>query len=290
MKKSALPLQTDAEVAALYRSLRRVCDAHRLTIEQIFDDAFDPPFAYGTGYFDNFRKGKISRARAATLYEWQRKKHPSFADDLDAELGRVNPGAPASLWEEFIREHGVFGKVGIDRRGVWLPQHHGTEPLAPEQWGRDLCYQETTWLDRPFRFRFEEQLVGYLFALRWARGRWSGIELAESSLGLWLDENTWAIPPGSDSGPLPEDRAFQELDETGLHRFVFLVTDAARGQEIANALTAGDAIEPKVLNDLAVRLTEIRSEVPCVVRLLNVLFLPALLTKVGDGQLRNGER
>lgn len=269
MKKSDLPLQSDAEIAALYRALRRAGSAHGFSLDQAFDGALGHPFAYGAGYMDNFRKGRVDRSKAAKLYRWLRHQYPAFADDLDAEIVRINAPQIPEGWEAFIREHGTFGQARV------IAAQRQQQQLQVRQqqmgdWEREDRFQQAFPLNLPFTFGFEGQFRPYAVGLQWLRGQWFALPLGDGAIGTPLTEGRQF--PDRFSVEL-EDRAFNEPNETGLHRFVFILTDREAGAGISERLSVDHAIAPAVLDGLADDLLAMRPTSPWSLLRLHVMFV-----------------
>lgn len=269
MKKSDLPLRSDSEIAALYRALRRAGSVHGFSLAQAFDGALGHPFAYGAGYMDNFRKGRVDRSKAAKLYSWLRHQYPAHANDLDAEIVRLNTPAPPEGWEAFIREHGTFGQARL----VAAQRQQQQLQVRQQQmgiWEREERFQQSFPLNLPFTFHFEGQFRPYAVGLQWLRGQWFALPLGDGTIGTPLTERRQF--PDKFSVEL-EDRAFNEPDETGLHRFVFILTDQEAGAGIAQRLSADSAIAAAVLDGLASDLLATRAKAPWSLLRLHVMFV-----------------
>jgi len=272
MKKSDLPLRSDAEVAALYRALRRAGAEQGFSIDYALAHAFDRPLAYGAGYVDNFRKGRIDRAKAAALYDWLRTNYPLHAEDLDAELVRLNAPKIPALWESFIKAHGVFGQLSVGPPSLYTQSQHQVKQQQMDDWEREQRFQQTLPLNVPFTFYLRDLFAGYAIGLQWMRGHWFGLPLSDTGPGTALSGRRASVPDHGRGVPL-EDMAFNESEETGLHRFAFILTDALTGPEVARDLSAEHAIPPEVLDAMATRLAASRETAPWKLLRLHVMFV-----------------
>jgi hypothetical protein len=141
-----------------------------------------------------------------------------------------------------------------------------------DDWEREQRFQQTLPLNVPFTFYLRDLFAGYAIGLQWMRGHWFGLPLSDSGPGTALSGRRASVPDHERGIPL-EDRAFNESEETGLHRFAFILTDAVSGSEIARDLSTENTIPPEVLDAMATRLVASKETAPWKLLRLHVMFV-----------------
>lgn len=95
----------------LYRHVKPLVDRrYGGDWSRLYQAAFGQAVAFGQGYEDNFRAGRISRKRAAALFDFIAAHH---ADEA-AEIARSLDASVAALdWDQFVDANGVAGRLRI---------------------------------------------------------------------------------------------------------------------------------------------------------------------------------
>jgi len=275
---------TRAEISALYKVVRRIATTEGLTMTAALDQALGSS-ARGRDYEANFRSGRIAKRNAALIFKWIDQTYPQHRALLEQQFSRLYGVArPRKSWEDFIERNGLFDHAAIiavpHQPHMPPPAHAGGRVSAGGgmtavrlRHPRDL-QPEMPMFER-FRFRLDAPIGGAVLALQWIRGIWSILPLAHGEPGLSVARGEVWLPPDPDQdapGISVADPVFNEWDEPGLHRFVFLIAPQATIRDYTRAIRVGDMMQSTALNALADRLAAEAPDQWCVLR-LNVMFV-----------------
>lgn len=226
----------------------------KLTFEWLSATAFDER-ASRPGWEDNFRAGRLSKKKAAAIFAWLERHFSDEARVLVNEITRAYGAATQQPWEQFIREHGVFGFLIID-----APRERSSRiiTLEPDDEQELAQVSARVPLHRPFRFGlldeadFNASGGRSLLGLQWVRGQWFALRLSPDRLGSRARD---AQVDDVLLGP-----KLIENDEPGLHRFVFIETMESDGAALERMLVPDAPLSEPVLADLMEALGQLRRD------------------------------
>lgn len=244
----------------LYRHTKRLIDSSSLTWSRLYREALGQANAPGQGYEDNFRSGRIGRAKAARLYRWIRDNHAGVADRIDADLGDINQPT-AGAWEAFLAAHGRYGSleiVSLAQQRPGVVAFAASEPLATS----------TLRLGEPFCFRLHSVRAGAALALQSVSGRWFPLPLSPDHLHQAISRGSQYLPDAGEGG---EPAPLSEESDVGRHRFAVLVADDTLVRDIGAGFSAGVEVQSHHLTAFAECL-EVAGSQWHLMR-LNVLFV-----------------
>ena len=197
------------ERAALYRVTRAVARASDQSVERIMEQAIDRELAIGVDYLSNFRQGKIARAKAKLIYAWIAEHHIDTAHAIEPDMF---PMPPLCIWERYLDEHAIRGKlrlVRIDKSRGIVQRADNIQPADQRlRLGEEFC------------FELESNTKGKAIAFQGYRGKWHPLPLGEngeSSTDIIAGKQI--LPQNMDEQLIP----LIEMEDTGLHRFVFVI-------------------------------------------------------------------
>lgn len=210
----------------------------------------------GHGDQDNFRAGRISRKRAAVIFDWIEANHPDTADDITAALGG-DDARPAPDWEALLQRRGEQGRlrlVPMDDPSLSIVAFAAQKPL------------ERLRLGQPFAFALDSAHAGMALALQSVDGKWYPLPLSADTITAPAVIGDQFLPRDADTNapiPLSEDA------HAGTHRFAFLIGREAMSD--IKPFQVGRSIALDQLNRLARSWAAVDG---CAVHRLEVLFTP----------------
>jgi hypothetical protein len=218
------------------------------------------------GWESNFRAGRLSRKKAADIFDWLQRHFPDEARALVNEIARAYGAATQSPWEAFIREYGVFGTLSIRRSRPGVSTR--IEPLGELETEEMEKVTAHVPLHRPFNFHIDGGR-GFVVGLQWVRGQWFALRLSDDRVGFRISALRSTTGDVLLDGP-----KLIENEEPGLHRFVFIETMEADGPTLESLLKPDMPIPETVL----ARLTEVVQTLPgrrFKLHRLNAMFVVA---------------
>lgn len=198
--------------AAPTRRLYQVLRALHRKIGGRFDDLFEAaqgaPLSGTIDPYSNIKRGNFDRHRAAAIHEWLAQHHFEFAQ---AEAPDLFQYRRQSEWERFIEAHALVG---------------GVKAIAADQLGiarRDLPAKDVTTfrIGQKFLFALSTAKPAHVVAFEHYADTWHPLPLGEDDRHLRIKVPTGetVLPRGVDGRQIP----LMEHDDTGLHRFVFVL-------------------------------------------------------------------
>lgn len=225
--------------AELYRACKRVVDGHYVgDWEKFFAFALEGRGAVSDGYVDNFRKGLISRSKAAQMARWLSVHHTREAELLARNLAQLERSEPL-IWETLIRGHAIAGHLAIVPFaslaivGLASKAGHGLTRL---RLGEEFC------------LRLRPTLCGHAIAFQKVGELWYALPLADDRPDTVIDDGELLLPRSSlTREPLP----LSDAEDGGVITFIVIV--AAR--RVAEVVMPHDgtvgAIPAKAMNAIA---------------------------------------
>lgn len=240
----------EAERKILYGVCQPLWTSLGLTMEEFLRPVFRNEFMMGMGYQDNFRAGRISRKRAAKIYQWLRQHHPNYADEFDRIIAsQYGAQTVQSAWENLVQQHGEFGHISIGRPQIQRNAQIQRQTQVPEPISAHVA------LSQPFTLSLVSPIVGAAICLQWLWGRWVCLPVSSESGAVPVQYGHNHFPTDNHSGVdgfSLADPFLNEPVEAGLHRIVFLILPADHGQDFARQLPADKPIPSTLLDRLAV--------------------------------------
>lgn len=206
----ALPREErPAMTIRLYAALSGVAKAQRITITQMFDEAFKGLPEVGTDYGSNFRKGNASAVKAQLMHQWLEVHHFDLARTFAPELFQMNP---ARAWDRFLRARRVDGGLRIVR----MANEFGIAQRAANV--RDVC--DVLQFGQEFCLELTSDRAGQAIAFQGHRGEWHPLALGNA-------DGCWRVPIVDEAQLMPRDHKGQpiplvEFDDAGNHSFVII--------------------------------------------------------------------
>lgn len=205
----------------------------------------------GHGDQDNFRAGRISRKRAAAIFDWIAAHYPDTAAAIAASN---SASVPASDWDGFLHTHGEAGHLRI------VPLDDPSPAIVAFAVRRRV---ERVSLGQPFCFALDSALAGTGLALQGVDERWYPLPLAKKMLSAPITSGDQLLPfDTAANAPIP----LSEDAHLGVHGFALLVW---RGELDIPPFEIGQPIAPDRLNHLAQSLAQAEQ---WAVHRLDVLF------------------
>lgn len=197
------------ERATLYRVTRVISGVTNQSVEAIMEKALGGELFTGADYLTNFRQGKIARAKAKLIYAWIAEHQIDTAHAIEPDMF---PMPPLSIWERYLDEHAIRGKlrlVRIDKSRGIVQRADNIQPADQKlRLGEEFC------------FELESKTKGTAIAFQGYRGKWHPLPLGESGeVSTAIIAGKQILPQNMDGQLIP----LIEIEDTGLHRFVFVV-------------------------------------------------------------------
>jgi hypothetical protein len=238
----------------LYRHVKRVVDRHYGgDWSRFYADIPTHVTPRGHGDQDNFRAGRISRKRAAAIYDWITAHHPYEAAAI---TDTASPFVATTDWESFLRTHGEESRLRV------VPLDDPSLTIVAFAARRRV---ERLSLGEPFCFALDSAFAGEALALQQVDGKWYSLPLREDSMLAPIISGDQFLPRDIDTDrpiPLTEDA------HLGNHSFVFLTWGGELG---IPPFEIGQPVAPDRLNHLARSLAQAEH---WAVHRLDVLFTP----------------
>lgn len=212
------------ERAALYRITRAVARVTDQSVEDIMEKALGGELFTGADYLSNFRQGKIARAKAKLIHAWIARHHIDTAHAIEPNMF---PMPPLSIWERYLDKHAILGKLRL----VHMNNSRGIVQRADNVQPAD----QSLWLGTEFCFELESEIKGTAIAFQGYRGKWHPLPLGENGeLSTAIIAGKQILPQNMDGQPIP----LTEMEDTGLHRFVFVIAQKRMPKLIPEQFTA----------------------------------------------------
>lgn len=271
---------------ALYKIIKRVIDTTGLTWDELYAGAIGRQPSRGIGYEDNFRAGKISRSIASRIHRWLAEKHPEHAQALGAALRDTDDKekssdstVPGDRWEQFLKERASCSGVAV-RKPTPAPEVKQHPPRIQDAADGHMVMYRRVFADaydpsnplfrvrlgEPFYFLFQTSAVGTVITLSEHRHQWIPERMAENGDAPIFTEGD-NILPSLDGEPRP----LIEYDDSGLHRFLFVVLDGIGPLTHLPNVGVGQGIPLRHLDELAHELSGLPIESVRVL-LVSILF------------------
>ncbi|EKS35384.1 hypothetical protein [Afipia clevelandensis] len=153
----------------LYDAVMRLIKLKELTWADLYEKALRrAPNSVGPAFNENFRKGKISAANAALVFQYIADRHPHVIPDLNAAV------STAREFREFLLYYRRLGAIELLPRLIGKPFR--VNRLGPE-W-HEYPFETT----EPVCFRLDLPYVyPFACALNWTNEGWFPMALAEPS-------------------------------------------------------------------------------------------------------------
>lgn len=232
---------TGAARRELYFACKRVVDGHYVGHWQHFIDAVFPGSAnLGIGFQDNFRAGRIGRAKATALARWLSVHQTHEAERLAHRVRELADREPAT-WETFVREHAAhdLAVIRLHEIGIVGFASSSQAGIPRFRFGEEFCLR----IDCPFD--------GQALALQRTRGRWHRLPLSDTSSDATVAKGMATLPRSDATG---EIIPLCDHEDGGRILFVVILADA---DVIApsTAMPPDDHdMAPAMLNRIATRL------------------------------------
>ena len=233
------------EIKTLYKAVLRARQNENIAWSALFKKAFGGIFV-GAGYEDNFRKGKISGARATQIFCWLHAYNHAAADILEdviiaAREAEKDDASPSITWSNLLETRSKYGRVEIleyPKGGLSLISFANPKPVI----------DATCRLGDQFFFRVNCAHSGYLAALQNYKGNWYPFPMSP-------EEPVIPVKSGKTATPISmTDQKVEPVSEdadTGKYGFLFLNVDSRADIQALNRLLNAKKFEPDDLNKLA---------------------------------------
>jgi hypothetical protein len=233
---------TTAARRELYYACKRVVDGHYLgNWARFFQVSIGQTRSDGTGYEDNFRAGRISRKKAASLSRWLSEHHAQEAERLALRILAIGDAAP-SPWDDFVAKKGQKNGISIVRLsdlGIVSFAHPDPDGLPRLRLGEAFC------------LRLDAEADGNALALQKAGGRWFALPLSDQSMHVPITTGTAFLPRATQSGSIIP---LSDNEDGGRVMFIVIVSAASEIEKIAATIPNNDPIPLAVLDRIAARL------------------------------------
>jgi len=202
------------ERTRLYALAKDVGGLLNMSVEQILFAALGREVALGSGYIDNFRKGKLRRSYAKLVFEWIAEHHSDIARGFVPEWF---PVSALSAWDQYVEEHGIRGALQIkrfvkDELNLIKKVKDRRHPDAKLKLGEEFCFF--------LRCEFNAYAIGF----ERYRGKWHTMPLGEDGAAIFTLHIEEPHFPKDKHGAI--ERLSEESD-LGLHRFVIAIAEKA---------------------------------------------------------------
>jgi len=226
------------ERATLYRVTRVISGVTNQSVEAIMEKALGGELFTGADYLTNFRQGKIARAKAKLIYAWIAEHHIDTAHAIEPDLF---PMPALSAWERYLDKHAIRGKLRLVR----IDKFRGIVQRADSVQPADQRLQ----LGEEFCFELESKTKGTAIAFQGYRGKWHPLPLGKNGeLSTAIIVGTQILPQDTNDQPI----SLIEMEDTGLHHFVFVIAQKRILKLIPEQFTANPK-EKITLHQITVR-------------------------------------
>lgn len=220
----------------LYRSCKRIIDRHYVgQWPRFYEAVFGKTANHGIGYEDNFRSGRISRAKAAALATWLSIHHTQEAIALDLAVRDLIEQAPLTSWDDFIdglTQDDSLIAIAMDDLGIVGFANTTRDHFMRMKLGQSFC------------LRLRSAAKGWAIGFQRSRGQWFPLSLHEQDMVAVIEATvTWLPQSTIADTPLP----LSEDTDTGIVEFVVIVTDDDTVRAIASSLTLGTRLQSEQL-------------------------------------------
>ena len=198
---------------ALYKVLRELAKHLGARFDDLVVEAQGSPISETEDPHRNFRRGEIAWQKARAIHEWLAGNHYAFGQDKAPEMFQI---PRRSEWEMFLQAHAATGGI----RAV------AVEPLSIAR--RDQPIDETAVfrIGQKFVFELTTPEPGYVVAFERYADEWHPLPLGADvrNLKVRLHSGLSVLPRDGKGVAIP----LCEYDDTGLHQFVFVVSEDQR--------------------------------------------------------------
>jgi hypothetical protein len=220
----------------LYRSCKRIIDRHYVgQWPRFYEAVFGQTANHGIGYEDNFRSGRISRAKAAAIATWLSIYHPQEAIALDLAVRDLIEQAPLASWQDFIdgrAQNDTLMAIATDDLGIVGFANTAGDHITRVKLGQSFC------------LRLRSATQGRAIGFQRSRGQWFPLPLHEHEMDAAIRATDAWLPQSSIADtPLP----LSEETDSGIVEFVVIVTDEDTARAIASSLTLGARLQSEQL-------------------------------------------
>lgn len=220
----------------LYRSCKRIVDRHYVgQWPRFYEAVFGQTANHGIGYEDNFRSGRIGRAKAAALATWLSIHHTQEAIALDIAVRDLIEQTPLASWDDFIdglAQEDTLTAIAMDNLGIVGFANATRDHVVRMKLGQPFC----------LHLRAAEQ--GCAIGFQRSRGQWFPLPLHELDM-VAVIRTTDALLPQSTIADMP--LPLSEDTDTGTVEFVVIVTDDDTARAIASSMTLGARVQSEQL-------------------------------------------
>lgn len=211
---------------ALYAAARDVGAVLNLSVEQVIDAALGRQAPIGTGYVDNFRKGKIRRSFAKLIYEWMRDNHASLAH---ASAPHLFPLQHTNAWQAVLDDHAIKGQLRL----LPFEKTMGLIQRSDQRQATDI----TVSLGEEFCFQLDQDREGYAVGFQIYEGVVHFMPLGpQGEDHMRVQTGRQPLPLNGHGKPIP----LSEDSDLGPHRFVICIGDKVSELPTPTEPPAGD--------------------------------------------------
>lgn len=266
MRDSDWQTATAAEKTLLHDAANSARQARNLSWKEFFRKAL-PRDPVAEGYEKNFRRGRISAARAAKIYRWLQANEPDIASDFDRKILEARKAAGISgaelTWDGFVRLNGLFERVEV------LALKPGAMPIV--EFAEDDPVEDLKLILRQkFYFRIDSPMTGTIAALQTYKGRWYPLPLTKTDPLLAVAQTRVVAPADVTTGK-PEP--LFDRSNIGEHGFAFVIASDEVAVSLLRHAVAGQEVPREILKTVVNALWEMDAKRFCVLR-CNVMIRP----------------
>ncbi|WP_317960994.1 hypothetical protein [Phaeobacter inhibens] len=192
----------------LFRIVQELARTTGEPLDRLLGDAQGAELTLNDNPYRNHRKGEIAWWKARNIHEWLASNQFEFAQGKAPELFQYQR---QSDWDRFLEACTVEG--GVE---VVIPGQFGIARREPPEDG-----VVSLRIGQAFFFELGLNEAGHVVAFEQYKDMWHPLSLGEDErrLRVSVKEGKNALPRDGQGAPIP----LHEYDDTGPHRFVFVV-------------------------------------------------------------------
>ncbi|WP_249693718.1 hypothetical protein [Stappia sp. WLB 29] len=246
----------------LYRVMSKARKARNWTLHRFLKETLGDHVPLGTDYEANARAGRMARSKCGPIHDWLRANHPALCAELDRKLSLASP-QPRSRWLDLVETEGQYlglEVLSLPSASLGIVTLTRLTPIADQRLR----------LGDRFCFRLTPPFAGHVIAFQNVAHSWHILPLSTKAANAQVGNAPTLLPRGAgDDEPEP----LHELNDEGLHRFVFLITARPCAVDSIVGAPFGTQLPEALLDELAARYLSLEIGARVLLR-INLLFQP----------------